>query len=546
LLLLIRRFLTEGYGCEESNNFCPLYDYRALAPTFNDYPGTNNCEACADFTCQNGGTCIGEQNELFLCECASGFGGANCELEQEGGICAFGNSVPTGCSCLSGYIGEACDIEQGGSCLPLPTVPPLSTEIVAEFMQSQSSISSDALSFMIQSPGRAGRYFESISLNDVPECSYPGPHFVKGFEEGTCEDSFTASFLIPELVQNCSFSETLEATALKLEGKVHVRAIDPLGDFRGTSVSRSTHSVLTLNLLLPTTLTLSSSNLTVDGGVELLIAITKQEYQYEGDVLVLELTASVPWPYQLENPFFLGNFSSAIVLSSNITKVDCSVGPDTDCLQIISFELSGVRTLASQCDFDGDYQVEMEAVCRSGAPSCFLSQPIPLLTNFTLMTGDFCGSFSVDAALSGTLKSFSDSSFLVESVSFVAGRRLYFKVSLDADVSILDVQIMEIQVVQEGDRKIVVQDGAVTPQFLASSLNYVGDEAGTMANEVGFSFVALYGDSASDIFDSSGAQTFFPFTVEVTVQVTYQTSFTKRDILNELFRLKNNMILLRN
>jgi len=60
-----------------TNNICPLIDYSGYA-FVTDYPGNNSCSACASFTCQNGGTCTGGMNELFTCECPSGFYGETC------------------------------------------------------------------------------------------------------------------------------------------------------------------------------------------------------------------------------------------------------------------------------------------------------------------------------------------------------------------------------------------------------------------------------------------------------------------------------------
>jgi len=524
-----------------TNNICPIYNYSALALA-TDYPGTDNCEACAPFTCQNGGTCSGEQNEIFTCSCPPAFTGVNCETLGCGGV-----DVLTGCSCRSGDVGEGCELQEGGPCLPFPTVELLVTEPVAEFMESQSSISSDTFSFVIESPARDGRYFESIYLNDhTPFCSYPGPNLVKGFAEETCRDYFNGTFLIPELIHNCSFTETPEVGNLRLEGKIHVTAIDPVGSFRGNPISRTTKSVLTLNLLLPTTITLNTTDINVSAVLDMLIAVTRQEYEYNSDLLTLEFTTSVQYPYELQNPSFLTSLSTSIRVNSSSSAVDCASSPETPCTQTHTFEFSGIRTLAFRCDFTGDYEIQLEGICRSGYSPCPLSEPLPLFTNFTMETSDFCGSFSIDATLAGDLKSYSDSSFSTEKTSFLAGERIYVKASLSGDVSILDVQVKEVKVTQGGTAAILVQDGSVSLPFTDATLQFVSDEPGTASNEVGFSFVSLLGEDPSDVFDSSGGDSVFAFVLEASLEVVYQTTFgKKRDTLSERLSLAQTMVVVK-
>ena len=68
-----------------SNHYCPIIDYSSWAGGNTDFQAGGECEACADFTCQNGGVCSGGVNELFQCQCQKGFSGVNCESKAASG-----------------------------------------------------------------------------------------------------------------------------------------------------------------------------------------------------------------------------------------------------------------------------------------------------------------------------------------------------------------------------------------------------------------------------------------------------------------------------
>jgi len=446
-----------------------------------------------------------------------------------------------GCSCVSGLVGEACNVDESSSCSPLPSLSPLSTEPVAELKISETLISSNHLTLVITSPAREGRFFEYISLNMVPSCSYPGSFFTKGFSAfPDCFDSFTGNFSIPELVQTCSFSEVPSADSLELQGKIHVAARDPVAVFRGNQIFRSTHSVLQISLQLPTKATLFSSNLTLTAPIEALMAVTSQEYNYLSDTAVVELTSSVQWPYYLFSPAAV-SLPQPFNLSLSIGDSSCPHDvADSPCLQVSTFTLHDIRTESMACDFSGLYQIELEYGCRSGIPpsECPLSTPLALGVNFTLNSGDICGSLELVSGLSGELRSFSGATFEEERLAFVIGETIFLLASFSADVSILDVQLKNVRLIQGTGIDILMDRNTVPPYNGTFEL----DEEAPGANVLGFSFEA--NESIDwELLDPSGSGV-YQVVVEATFDLSYQTTFgKKRELVVEPFTASAPLLL---
>jgi len=449
------------------------------------------------------------------------------------------------CSCLSGSTGPGCLDDKTEACAPLPSVSPLQTEAVAELMLASSFVTSDTFVFLIESPARNERYFESISLNQVPACSYPGPNFVKDFVAfPSCRDSFQGSFSIPQLVENCSFTETLGDDFLALEGKIHVTAIDPMGFFRGRQIQRMTKSVLTLNINLPTVINLETGNLTVLSPIETLLAVTFQSYDFDADQGVIQLTSSVQWPYFLQSPSLA---QSAVPIGAtlvSLSDLQCEQDvPDSPCSQVTTLQINNLRSGEISCSLDGMYTFDWSYGCRTGfSAPCPLDGSEVLSSNITLASEDYCSRVEVVSSLTGELKSYSDGTFTTEKIAFLAGERIYLKATLAADVTIQSILVWEVRVLMGGETYLIVENGSTASPF-SVTLGYNGDEGSTNNEEQGFSFIALMGDSEQDLFQTDLFNGLFSFTVQALLDVSYQTTFGKRDILHETISLEAHLIL---
>lgn len=83
-------------------------------------------DACAAQPCQNGGDCTLDGNGGYLCACAAGFAGANCELDIDecaASPCVHGTCTDLvahyECTCEPGWGGNECDVNLCGPGLPV-------------------------------------------------------------------------------------------------------------------------------------------------------------------------------------------------------------------------------------------------------------------------------------------------------------------------------------------------------------------------------------------------------------------------------------------
>lgn len=413
--------------------------------------------------------------------------------------------------------------------------------MVAEFQQVNSTISNDVFTFLITSPGRSGRYFSSITLDATNvNCSYPGYHFTHTFAEDSCTDHFTGSFDITELRDSCNFNqeEPTQQNDFKtiLSGSVQISAIDYIDVFRGHTIYRTTTSSLNIELSLPSFANLTAAGLTVFSPISTLAAVTKQEYNPQSDVATIELTTSVQWPYTLflaSTPLVINPFPSASI-SVGIIDVECEQADvGSSCLQVTTLTISNLRSIPDQCDFNGAYRLAWNYNCRSGQADCPVDGSDVAQISFNLTSGDICQQINIVAKIDGDLTSHTDDTFNEERLVIVAGERIYLKAALTADVSIQDIVVKELRIIQQqqqGAPKVIVQDGFATSDF-SSSIAYNDAEGTLTPNQKRISFLATYGVGLGDIFSSATPDGVFSFTIEADLEVTYRTTFgRKRDI----------------
>ena len=146
----------------------PLYDQTECKKCPRDYTSLrgskspDDCFVKLDKPCQSkpcgvNGRCIPDHS-LYHCECAEGFTGSKCELQEEcmsapcfnGGTCSYLNNTIVQCKCLPGFEGEFCEqvsdpcegflCENGGSCMEY------NNELICQCMEGYEGDSCELLS----------------------------------------------------------------------------------------------------------------------------------------------------------------------------------------------------------------------------------------------------------------------------------------------------------------------------------------------------------------------------------------------------------------
>ena len=172
--------------------------------------------------------------------------------------------------------------------------------------------------------------------------------------------------------------------------------------------------------------------------------------------------------------------------------------------------------------------------------SCPVDQPqsIPSITA-QLQSENLCSQLNVVASLSAELGSYTDNSFTTTTLAFISNSPMFFEVTVDAAVTVQSVAVSDVFVLVSGSPTVQVVSAS---EGVDPSLNY--NFYSPSANQAGFQFDAVLGDSGFFVFNSGNAG-LITFTVQANIAVTYVTSFTsrKRSIVTETISVTKQVIL---
>ena len=148
------------------------------------------------------------------------------------------------------------------------------------------NITNNLVQVIISVPGIEKRTVTSIVFGDSITsnnsiCTYPGPSFTKDFDGSLCQDTFTSSISIVDLIQNCGFDlDTGDTGAFReYDGRIWMTIVEDLGTFRGVDLTRTVSSSLNLILSLPSTVTVNGS-ISLFGAAEAVFVLTDQSFVF--------------------------------------------------------------------------------------------------------------------------------------------------------------------------------------------------------------------------------------------------------------------------
>ncbi len=125
----------------------------------------------------------------------------------------------------------------------------LSSNYPAYIDQEQSNTLNEMLTLVIRAPVVANRLDSAISfLNGDESCAYPGEMWSKKLD--ACDDVFTLHMPLSKAV-DCGFVRKDETRSFLLSAALKAAQKDKIGDLRGTPLTRTTESVLRMEIRFP-------------------------------------------------------------------------------------------------------------------------------------------------------------------------------------------------------------------------------------------------------------------------------------------------------
>jgi len=328
---------------------------------------------------------------------------------------------------------------------------------------------------------------------------------------------------------------------LSYTGILTVEAQDTLGTFRNTPIVRTTRSSLSLVLSIPTEVTVTT-NLTVYASATLMAAITFQEYDLTKNILSINLTTSLNYPYAVGGIVPSSPYDGEGVIDTYLgANFDCA-GDGSDggngCFQVHSFTFDFSETFFL-CDVSGTYIFMIDIECDPDLNPCTftgMTEEIDAMLTVTNVdqTNSICGTVTVDGQVTGQLDTYSDVNFSVPQLVYETGETAYFEVTITADVTVSSVSLVNVYANDAGNIVNILQAGSLVDNNVGFDNSY-----SSSANTNRFSFVL--GIGSNDLFNS-GADVIV-FELGVDVLVSYQTTFSKRDYVTEKVSLSQKVVV---
>jgi len=279
---------------------------------------------------------------------------------------------------------------------------------------------------MVNGRADGAAYLNDINLNSShPYCVYPISEYIFKEVDG-CKDIWR--FSIPwDLASQCGW-DIVDSDGYRIyRGQVIIQNHEYLSNIQDC---RFIQSVLRIKITFQLFVQVNLSSVTYNQP-NLNSAITRQIVSIQlGQAACLQLTTTLNYPYELSNGDLILTPQGKFLNHTFVGAVESCSGTDvcrqrwTACLNLAN----------GTCDLDGSYAMNFTQICRSGNNQCPLSESEKdAIIDFTLTSENFCATISIDIGLTGTIKSYSDSTFQTEKTSFVLGQKACYLITINSD-----------------------------------------------------------------------------------------------------------------
>lgn len=222
-----------------------------------------------------------------------------------------------------------------------------------------------------------------------------------------------------------------------------VRHHDMLSVFRGTPVYRDTQHTFGVQLKFRTTVEVSTT-LSIFAPVNLLAAITRQQFDPDTGLGTIEFTTSLQWPFELTNPR-MNDQPVNLSISVGSAQLNCGAATGNVCNQKYALTIVPGPEI---CTLSGPYTLTFDIVCRGSPADCPLDASVTANVTGFVFSENFCAGLDIDIGLIGSMEAYADSDMSVPKTSFLPGQAVFFKISLSTDGTgeITDSKITDMKV----------------------------------------------------------------------------------------------------
>jgi hypothetical protein len=200
---------------------------------------------------------------LVFCLVGAVFAQTSCPYNDGNSIIEAGTSPNGLCSCYSGYYSAAtnfadCSLKADQQCAFQPAPEQLVTGYIPYLDESQSQVLNGEVTLVIKSPLVTNRLDATITMyNEDGSCTYPGRLWTKTITG--CNDTFVAVMQLSEATDSCGWTTDSDSSYNYFRNILYITQRDKIGEQRGIPLTRTTQSIIRVEIRFPKRITVSTS-----------------------------------------------------------------------------------------------------------------------------------------------------------------------------------------------------------------------------------------------------------------------------------------------
>jgi len=168
----------------------------------------------------------------------------------------------------------------------------------------------------------------------------------------------------------------------------------------------------------------------------------------------IEVLTSLQYPWIINTTAPMNIISSPPGLTPSIVTLTENCQPGVQCIQTFRINIG----VAGACRFTGAYTVAFKVACTNS-----ICENQDSTFTLTIDSEDFCATTTIDIGLTGSMASYSDSSYAVTKTLFSFGQNAYFKLlATSSQVSLVGSRIQRVQWEQGATTKLLYSDYLIT------------------------------------------------------------------------------------